>query len=142
MPATRRAPGRSGRRAAPPPAPQGALDRARQPRVLLARTATTALGGRGRLPLVALRIDRIVWDAWNIEHIARHQVTPGEVEEVLRTRPLVAWRVGERRYAIYGQTASGRPLAVFVDQEAPSSVYPVTARRMNDNERRAYRRKP
>jgi hypothetical protein len=27
-------------------------------------------------------IRRLVWDSWNVAHIARHEVTPDEVEEV------------------------------------------------------------
>ena len=26
-------------------------------------------------------IHRLIWDAWNVSYIARHQVTPDEVEE-------------------------------------------------------------
>ena len=56
------------------------------------------------------------WDDENGEHIARHGVTPEEVEEVLGDSDRVsvsAHRVrGERRRAIVGMTASGRLLYV------------------------------
>jgi hypothetical protein len=30
-----------------------------------------------------MTIDHLVWDDWNREHIARHNVTPEEVEQVI-----------------------------------------------------------
>jgi hypothetical protein len=29
-----------------------------------------------------IHIRRLIWDDWNIAHIARHEVSPDEVEEV------------------------------------------------------------
>ena len=36
-----------------------------------------------------INIRRLIWDAWNIAHIARHNVTPEEVEQVCHTDPVV-----------------------------------------------------
>ncbi len=33
-----------------------------------------------------MTIDRLIWDAGNINHIARHSVIPEEVEEVCESR--------------------------------------------------------
>lgn len=34
-----------------------------------------------------LTIRRLIWDAWNVAHIARHHVIPEEVEEVCHGLP-------------------------------------------------------
>jgi len=35
-------------------------------------------------------IRELLWTDWNIEHIARHNVSPDEVEEVCYSNPFVA----------------------------------------------------
>ena len=39
-------------------------------------------------------INALIWDEWNKEHIARHGVTPEEVEEVCHRNPqnFESWR--------------------------------------------------
>jgi len=53
-----------------------------------------------------VRIDELIWDDWNVEHIAGHDVEPEEVEEVCFGRPLVrragTTRYGLRRYHAFG----------------------------------------
>lgn len=39
-----------------------------------------------------VRIDRVLWSSRSVDHIARHEVTPGEVEDVLFSPPLDARR--------------------------------------------------
>ena len=54
------------------------------------------------------------WDDANIGHIARHGVTPDEVEQVFKNRPLVMLatqkRGGETRVLCAGLTDGGRAL--------------------------------
>ena len=55
------------------------------------------------------------WGAANIEHIACHQVTPAEAEEVFFGLPLqygAHFRNGEERWSIAGLTSAGRVLFV------------------------------
>jgi hypothetical protein len=37
-----------------------------------------------------LSIRRLIWDPWNVGHIARHRVTPEEVEEVCHGEPVTS----------------------------------------------------
>lgn len=83
-------------------------------------------------------IRRLVWDAWNIAHIARHQVTPEEVEEVCQG-PSIALQTYAGRTLLIGPTHAQRMLAVALDPEGRDKYYPVTARPASRQERRRYR---
>lgn len=74
-----------------------------------------------------INVRRLIWDAWNIAHIAKHSVTPEEVEQVCHIDPVV--QEGKKgRLLIFGPTGSGRMLAVILDKEEEKDVYyPVTA---------------
>ena len=78
---------------------------------------------------------QVIWDLeddlqGNFQHIAEHDVTPDEVEEVLNDRhSQTAYSQSSGRPITFGWTATGRYLAVIwelVDQD-PLVVYPVTA---------------
>jgi uncharacterized DUF497 family protein len=89
-----------------------------------------------------MQIDAFVWPEDRIDHIARHGVTPEEVEEVCRRRPLVrrAKSQGENPvYYVFGQTDAGRYLFCVVIRFPNSIGYPVTARPMTEKEKRRYR---
>ena len=75
-----------------------------------------------------LVVRRLIWDPWNVAHIARHQVTPDEVEEVCHGDPIV--QVGKQgRSLVFGPTQAGRMLAIVLDPETGEGVYyPETAR--------------
>ena len=83
-------------------------------------------------------VRRLIWDPWNVAHIARHQVTPEEVEQVCHGDPLVqVGKVG--RTLAFGPTHSGRMLTVVLDSEpAEGFYYPVTARPASRRERAIY----
>jgi hypothetical protein len=59
------------------------------------------------------------WDLAGIEHIAKHGVTPGEVDYVLtRARPPFPEEIGDGKYLVLGSTEAGRLLQViFVFRE-------------------------
>lgn len=58
-------------------------------------------------------VKRLIWDAWNVAHIARHQVTPSEVEEVYQQKHLTR-PSKKNRLAITGPTFAGRMLTVII----------------------------
>ena len=94
-----------------------------------------------------MRIHEFVWPQERIDHIARHGVTPEEVEEACFGRALVQRAKSEGDnpvYYILGQTDSGRYLFCVVIQFPDGKGYPVTARPMTDKEKHRYRtwRKP
>lgn len=72
-------------------------------------------------------------------HIARHQVSPEEVEEVCHGNPLVL--TGHMaRLIVIGPTAEGRMVAAILAPEEAGVYYPVTARPASRKERALYRR--
>jgi uncharacterized DUF497 family protein len=80
------------------------------------------------------------WDDGNEGHIARHNVSSEEVEEVFRSRfHLLHARLA--RYAALGQTEAGRYLFCVFERKGPGLIRVVTARDMEDWERKLYKRK-
>jgi len=92
-----------------------------------------------------VRIDELIWDEWNAEHIAGHNVEPEEVEEACRDPFGWAERAGTTRYGlpryrIYGQTNTDRYLFIVVDREYGNAFYVVSARDMVEAEKSRFRR--
>ncbi len=89
-----------------------------------------------------MRITQVAWDEWTVEHIARHGVTPDEVEEVLFARPLIQRTRGRGKNAVYfarGQTAAGRYLTIVFRYLGSQQARVITARDMSGSERKGYR---
>ena len=85
-----------------------------------------------------MRVKRIRWDERSEEHISFHNVEPDEVEQVAEDRPWFERRRGVNRYYMYGQTEEGRYLLGVIDHEGQGILYCVTARDMEEPERRLY----
>ena len=87
-----------------------------------------------------IRIRRLHWDEWNVAHIARHDVTPEEAEEVCHGS-FILLHSTKGRAIIVGPTRRGRLLAVVLapEPEEEDTYYPVTARPAARKERRVYR---
>lgn len=85
-----------------------------------------------------LSILHLIWDSWNVAHIARHKVTPDEAEEVCQSNPLV--QEGKKgRLLIIGFTKMRRILTVILDREGEGIYYPVTARPSSKREKKIYK---
>jgi uncharacterized DUF497 family protein len=90
-----------------------------------------------------MRIEELLWPRDRIEHLARHAVTPEEVEQVCFSQPLVqrAKSYGENPvYYVLGQTDAGRYLFSVIIQFPDGNGYPVTARSMTDKEKSRYQK--
>lgn len=84
-------------------------------------------------------VRRLVWDAWNVAHIARHEVSPEEVDELCQRDPIVDQTYGGR-LRLVGRTRAGRMLTVILAPEDDAGAfYTVTARPASRKERRKYR---
>jgi hypothetical protein len=81
------------------------------------------------------------WTDWSEDHIRRHDVAAGEVEQVLFSRPRWIAKGREGTTLIFGSTTSGRPLLVVTVDEGGGVVFVVTAREMTEQEKRTFRRK-
>jgi uncharacterized DUF497 family protein len=80
------------------------------------------------------------WDVHNIGHIARHGVTPMEVEEVTGWPHAIvpaAARRSEKRWKLFGRTTAGR-YVVVVFTIRHKRIRTVTAYPMNQTERSVY----
>ena len=90
-----------------------------------------------------MRIQRFIWPQERIEHIARHGVTPAEVEEACFGQALVLRQKSKGENPVYyvlGQTEAGRYLFCVVIRFPDGNGYPVTAREMTTKEKRRYRK--
>jgi uncharacterized protein len=88
-----------------------------------------------------MEIREFVWPTERIDHIARHGVTPEEVEDVCFGRSLVLRGKSEGVNPVYyvlGQTDAGRYLFCLVIRFPDGKGYPVTARPMTERERRRF----
>lgn len=86
-------------------------------------------------------VREIRWTSEFEAHIARHGVTPEEVEQAVNTRPRYEARGREDSTLLYGATENGRFLLVVLVEAVDGRWYVATAREMTDTERRAFRRK-
>jgi uncharacterized protein len=85
-----------------------------------------------------LAIRRLIWDPRNVAHIARHHVTPEEVEEVCHGIPVTS-QTYKGRIRVVGPTRRRRMLTVILAPTDEQGVYsPVTARHADRKERRNY----
>lgn len=85
-----------------------------------------------------LYIGKLVWDVWNVAHIARHSVTPDEVEEVCHGDFVV--QLGKKgRSLVFGPLKSGKMITVVIDPLGRGIYYPVTARSASRRERLIYK---
>jgi len=91
-----------------------------------------------------VRITDIIWKERIVAKLAdKHAVTVDEVESVLLSGPVVRrvrkGRVrGEDVYAALAQIHSGRYLIVFLIYKRIGIALPISARNMNDTERKYY----
>ncbi|MEW5920185.1 MAG: hypothetical protein AB1796_04365 [Bacillota bacterium] len=95
------------------------------------------------------KIINLRWSNYRIQHIARHNITPEEVEEVIFQDKFsfIQKREKSKKYpdsyifAVFGSTLEGRLLMILL-LNTPSGYYvPITARDMDDTERKYYQRR-
>ena len=80
----------------------------------------------------------LIWDDWNVQHIARHGVEVYEVEEAIEN---IRYSRRSREYImVLAQTYSGRHLTIIIDHEGRGYWYTVSVRDMTTAERQLFRR--
>ena len=91
-----------------------------------------------------IKVNEIIWKETFVEKIeSKHHVTTFEVEEILYGRNKV-YRVAkgdvrsEDIYLALGKTSAGRYLSVFFILKKNRHVLPISARDMDNKERRKY----
>ncbi len=94
-----------------------------------------------------MRIRGIIWLRGVVDKlVAKHQVEPHEVEEVLRNHSKFRFvekgdRKGDNVYLALGQTDAGRYLAVLFIHKSSREALILSARDMAAKERRQYGKK-
>jgi len=86
-----------------------------------------------------MEITGFEWDSANETHIARHNVTPAEAEEVFLARYFLR-KTSSGRYGLYGRSFYGRYLFIVFEKIKGTTVRVITARDMADKEKTFYRR--
>ncbi|MCX6029305.1 MAG: BrnT family toxin [Chloroflexi bacterium] len=92
-------------------------------------------------------IDDFIWLPDIVEKlIVKHGVTQDEAEEVFFDRPRYRFveaghRPGEDVYTTFGQTEAGRYLVVFFIHKRANTALILSARDMDEGERKRYERK-
>ncbi|MBO0852362.1 MAG: hypothetical protein J2P18_01180 [Nocardia sp.] len=80
------------------------------------------------------------WNDRSEAHIARHNVSPQEVQEATQ-RPYYTYSGHNETEILLGRTYTGRYLLVVMCHAMDGRFYVATARDMTANERREYNRK-
>ena len=94
-----------------------------------------------------MKIDGFIWQEEIVDKLKwKHNLTPDEVEEIFQGKPKFLKKVkgkveGEDLYNALGQTESGRYLTVFFIYKNSQQALIVTARDMNQKERKYYGKK-
>jgi uncharacterized protein len=93
-----------------------------------------------------MKIVGLIWLEEIVEKLdVKHRVIPEEVEQVFRKRPAIRrmkkghYR-GEDVYRALGQTGAGRYLVIFFIHKTTNEALILSARDMDDKERRSYAR--
>ena len=85
-------------------------------------------------------IKNLIWDDGNVAHIAKHDISPSEVEETLEINR-VEWEAYKERIFIVGQTKAGRMLTVILEpKEGAGICKPITAYDVSKTSIRAYKK--
>lgn len=82
------------------------------------------------------------WDDVNVEHLARHGITPDEIEDLF-DGPVLRQRGGTDapdRFRILGRTAAGRYLAIVSQQKPHGLIRPFPGWDIRPHERSLYDR--
>jgi uncharacterized protein len=87
-----------------------------------------------------LIISDLQWDDENVEHIARHDVTPEEVEDICFGLNL-SEKERNSRYILSGQTTRGRYLNIVIEKIGKGIFRPITAFNMSENYKARYKKR-
>ena len=83
----------------------------------------------------------LAWSDTSEAHVAKHGVTPSEVEEAVNTQPRWEHPGLDGSTLVYGNTDAGRHLLVVLVGSADGRWYVATARDLSTSEMRTFRRK-
>lgn len=103
---------------------------------------SSRIAGKQDLYNVSVGGIELEWDDDNVDHLARHSISPEEVEELFAS-PVIRRRGGTDapdRFRYLGRTASGRYLAIIGQERTRTLIRPFTGWDMRPHERSLYDR--
>jgi len=77
---------------------------------------------------------KLLWDAWNRDHIKKHNIRKAEIEDIYQN-PVYKRKTYGNRIMFFGRTEQGRLVTVVCSQEKQNDYYVVSARDMSKKER-------
>ncbi|MCX6783542.1 MAG: BrnT family toxin [candidate division WWE3 bacterium] len=84
-----------------------------------------------------VEIEELIWDDFNVSHIARHKVRVSEVEMALEDKNIKFFNAHSSRFVALG-SAGKRLLSIIIATKDNNKFYVVTARDASKRERRFY----
>mgnify|MGYP001571552337 CR=1 FL=1 len=84
---------------------------------------------------IEIELGELQWDEFNVEHIAKHDVSASEVEETCANKIYIDETYGGR-YLLVGRTKQGRMVSIVLVNVGKNKYYAVTARDSSRGERR------
>jgi uncharacterized DUF497 family protein len=82
------------------------------------------------------------WNAWNVEHIAEHGVSPMEAEYIVNhVRPPFPEAKGDGKFMVAGQTWNGTYLRVAFIIDPEGTLFVIHAQPLTEQDKRIYRRR-
>lgn len=84
-----------------------------------------------------MKLPRLVWDAWNKEHIKKHKVSVAEAEESYHRHYAMAETYDKRKIYL-GKTKKGKLITVIVSFQKQKGPYVLSVRATSKKERRLY----
>ncbi len=88
-----------------------------------------------------VRVRKLIWDTWNIAHIARRQITPEDIDWLLagiHCRPRFD-RSRNRTLAVWGKDKRDPYLLLILAERGLGVYYPVTSRPMTSREKSRFK---
>ncbi|HSW47847.1 MAG TPA: hypothetical protein VLG67_02090 [Candidatus Saccharimonadales bacterium] len=70
-----------------------------------------------------IKVNELIWDDWNREHLAKHKITQDEVEEVCLSGKYKAEKSYRNRIQLIGKTKKGKLLAIALSPEDRNLKY-------------------
>ena len=82
------------------------------------------------------------WNDWNLDHVARHGVTPEEAEKVITSaRSPYPLRREDEKWLVWGRGSGGRFLQVIYIEDDEGTLYVIHARPLTEREKLRYRKR-
>jgi uncharacterized DUF497 family protein len=105
------------------------------------RLRSCCIGWLGRGILYIIIIMEFRWNAWNVDHIAQHGVSPEEAEYVVRhARRPYPRKLAAKKYIVRGQTQTGAHIQVIYIFDPGEVRFVIHSRPLNEIEKHRFRR--